>query len=113
MFKVMGHSTKNQKRDADVVFFHGHQGILICNGGVTMSNDKQSEQRNHKSMLTEEHRQRREQDRKYEGRGKYFTDVDRMVNEGLGGGEVTAENGHIGRSMTDEIKKERNDNPNR
>jgi hypothetical protein len=110
---VMGHSTKNQKRDADdAVFFSCQQGILISNGGVTMSYDKQRGQRNHKD-IQDEHRKQRVQDRKYEGRDKYFTDVDRMVNEGLGGGEVTAENGHIGHSMTDEIKKERNDNPNR
>ncbi|HEX7057766.1 MAG TPA: hypothetical protein VF260_11330 [Bacilli bacterium] len=30
-----------------------------------------------------------------------FNDVDRMVNEGLGGGNVTINNGYIGDSTTD------------
>lgn len=32
----------------------------------------------------------------FEGKGKYELDVDRMVNEGLGGGRVTEHNGYIG-----------------
>ncbi len=30
-----------------------------------------------------------EKDTKYEGRDEYFMDVDRMINEGLGGGIVS------------------------
>lgn len=37
----------------------------------------------------------------YEGREDYDMDVDRMVNEGLGGGQVTLQNGLIGSSTTD------------
>ncbi|MEK3912883.1 hypothetical protein [Paenibacillus sp. FSL H7-0331] len=36
-----------------------------------------------------------------QGREDYFMDIDRMVNEGLGGGNVTMSNGHIGESTTD------------
>ncbi|GAB2719982.1 hypothetical protein ACFQWB_06740 [Paenibacillus thermoaerophilus] len=36
-----------------------------------------------------------------EGRKEYFMDIDRMVNEGLGGGQVTVHNGLIGDSTTD------------
>ncbi|SFL72272.1 hypothetical protein SAMN03159341_1097 [Paenibacillus sp. 1_12] len=36
-----------------------------------------------------------------QGREDYFMDIDRMVNEGLGGGNVTLSNGHIGESTTD------------
>ncbi|HEY8529081.1 MAG TPA: hypothetical protein VIL22_05310 [Paenibacillaceae bacterium] len=32
----------------------------------------------------------------FEGKEKYELDVDRMVNEGLGGGRVTEHNGYIG-----------------
>jgi len=37
----------------------------------------------------------------HEGRSEYEMDVDRMVNEGLGGGQVTYHNGLIGHSTTD------------
>ena len=37
----------------------------------------------------------------YEGRDDYFMDIDRMVNEGLGGGNVTLQNGLIDESTTD------------
>jgi hypothetical protein len=36
-----------------------------------------------------------------EGRNKHFMDIDRMVNEGLGGGTVTVHNGLIGETTTD------------
>jgi hypothetical protein len=36
-----------------------------------------------------------------QGRGEYFMDIDRMVNEGLGGGYVTLSNGLIEESTTD------------
>ncbi len=41
------------------------------------------------------------QDQDYEGKEDHFMDVDRMVNEGLGGGNVTEDNGYIGDSTTD------------
>ncbi|WP_170318232.1 hypothetical protein [Paenibacillus thalictri] len=37
----------------------------------------------------------------HQGREDYFMDVDRMVNEGLGGGNVTLHNGLIDESTTD------------
>lgn len=36
-----------------------------------------------------------------EGREQHFMDIDRMVNEGLGGGQVTMDNGFIGDTTTD------------
>ncbi|MCF8565501.1 hypothetical protein LLE49_12320 [Alicyclobacillus tolerans] len=35
-----------------------------------------------------------------DSREKYFVDIDRMVNEGLGGGQVTTDNGLIEHSTT-------------
>lgn len=35
------------------------------------------------------------------GRDVYYMDIDRMVNEGLGGGQVTYQNGLIDNSTTD------------
>ena len=40
-------------------------------------------------------------DGKHEGREDYFMDIDRMVTEGLGGGQVTLHNGLIDESTTD------------
>lgn len=37
----------------------------------------------------------------HEGRDAYFMDIDRMVNEGLGGGNVTLHNGLIEETTTD------------
>lgn len=45
-------------------------------------------------------------DRKHEGRDDYFMDIDRMVNEGLGGGNVTLQNGLIDESTTDTMDQE-------
>jgi hypothetical protein len=39
-----------------------------------------------------------------DGRSEYFMDVDRMVNEGLGGGTVTINNGLIDDSTTDTME---------
>lgn len=36
-----------------------------------------------------------------QGRDEYFMDIDRMVNEGLGGGRVTTNNGAIYETTTD------------
>ncbi|MCA0755731.1 hypothetical protein KP806_11795 [Paenibacillus sp. N4] len=41
-----------------------------------------------------------------EGRDDYFMDIDRMVNEGLGGGNVTMQNGLIDESTTDTMDNE-------
>lgn len=38
-----------------------------------------------------------------EGRDNYDMDIDRMVNEGLGGGHVTMHNGLIAESTTDNM----------
>lgn len=40
-----------------------------------------------------------------EGRDQYFMDIDRMVNEGLGGGQVTEHNGLIGDTTTDTMNE--------
>ncbi|NHN31959.1 hypothetical protein [Paenibacillus agricola] len=37
----------------------------------------------------------------HQGRAEYFMDIDRMVNEGLGGGNVTYSNGLIEETTTD------------
>ncbi|WP_136603710.1 hypothetical protein [Paenibacillus dokdonensis] len=39
----------------------------------------------------------------------HMFDIDRMVNEGLGGGEITADNGYIGDSTTDSMVPEPHD----
>jgi hypothetical protein len=36
-----------------------------------------------------------------EGRDEYFMDIDRMINEGLGGGNVTMHNGLIEETAVD------------
>ena len=41
-----------------------------------------------------------------EGRDDYFMDIDRMVNEGLGGGYVSPQNGLIDETTTDTIVPE-------
>lgn len=40
-------------------------------------------------------------DTHHQGREDYFMDIDRMVNEGLGGGYVSLKNGLIEESTTD------------
>lgn len=40
-----------------------------------------------------------------EGRDDYFMDIDRMINEGLGGGNVTLHNGLIDASTTDTMNE--------
>lgn len=42
-----------------------------------------------------EEKKRRLPDSNYEGRDKLFMDIDRMVNEGLGGGQVSGQTGLI------------------
>ncbi|WP_258166362.1 hypothetical protein [Paenibacillus sp. PCH8] len=44
-------------------------------------------------------------------RESFMLDIDRMVNEGLGGGQVTEENGYISDSTTDTMIQERHDDP--
>ena len=48
-------------------------------------------------------------DARHEGREDYFMDIDRMVNEGLGGGQVTEHNGLIDESTTDTMEPETKD----
>ncbi|WP_199731721.1 hypothetical protein [Cohnella endophytica] len=47
-------------------------------------------------------------DSKHEGKDVYDMDIDRMINEGLGGGQVTVHNGLITESSTDYMEA---DNP--
>ncbi|HZG80421.1 MAG TPA: hypothetical protein VEZ13_06560 [Brevibacillus sp.] len=44
-----------------------------------------------------------ERDSNYEGRDAYDMDIDRMVNEGLGGGQVTEQNGLIEETSVDTL----------
>ncbi|EXX87954.1 hypothetical protein BG53_13480 [Paenibacillus darwinianus] len=44
------------------------------------------------------------QDARHEGRDDYDMDIDRMVNEGLGGGQVTLGNGLIDDTTTDTMQ---------
>lgn len=48
-----------------------------------------------------EHKQQADREPYAEGRDLYDMDIDRMVNEGLGGGQVTMHNGLIDASTTD------------
>lgn len=45
-----------------------------------------------------------DQDSVHQGRDQYFMDIDRMVNEGLGGGNVTMHNGLIEETTTDTME---------
>ncbi|MGN7411397.1 hypothetical protein [Paenibacillus sp. SAF-068] len=44
-------------------------------------------------------------------RESFMLDIDRMVNEGLGGGQVTENNGYIGDSTTDSMVRESHNDP--
>ncbi|WP_281884564.1 hypothetical protein [Paenibacillus sp. YYML68] len=44
-------------------------------------------------------------DTSHEGRDSYFMDIDRMINEGLGGGMVSMQNGLIEETTTDTMKE--------
>lgn len=45
-----------------------------------------------------------DQEAMHEGRDDHFMDIDRMINEGLGGGNVTMGNGLIGETTTDTMQ---------
>lgn len=45
----------------------------------------------------------------HEGRDEYFVDIDRMINEGLGGGQVTSDNGLIAEAIEFEHEAEPQD----
>jgi hypothetical protein len=45
-----------------------------------------------------------QRDSLYESRDEMFMDIDRMVNEGLGGGIVSTQNGLIEETSTDTMK---------
>lgn len=44
-------------------------------------------------------------DSRNEGREENFMDIDRMINEGLGGGNVTLDNGLIEETTTDTMQE--------
>ncbi|EGL81673.1 hypothetical protein CathTA2_2859 [Caldalkalibacillus thermarum TA2.A1] len=50
---------------------------------------------------------KRNHDPDHEGRDRYFVDIDRMINEGLGGGQVTLDNGLIeeARELSEEVNR--------
>jgi len=50
--------------------------------------------------------ERRHDDADHEGREQYDMDVDRMINEGLGGGTVTMHNGLIEETSIGTMKDE-------
>lgn len=54
--------------------------------------------KNDEQQMTDESR--------FEGRDESYMDIDRMVNEGLGGGNVTLHNGLIAESTTDTMEPE-------
>ncbi|MFD0869557.1 Uncharacterised protein [Chlamydia abortus] len=56
--------------------------------------------------MAENKEDKRKQDELNEGRDERFMDIDRMVNEGLGGGNVTVDNGWIDESTTDTMDEE-------
>lgn len=51
-------------------------------------------------------KKKRQPDSLWEGRDEMFMDIDRMVNEGLGGGRVTGQNGLIQHTTTDTMDDE-------
>jgi hypothetical protein len=66
---------------------------------------KEDEEENQRHQRFQE---AKEKDVDTQGRGKYWMDVDRMVNEGLGGGHVGPETGRIEQSieLEEEFSKE-------
>jgi hypothetical protein len=46
-------------------------------------------------------------DTEYEGRDENWMDIDRMINEGLGGGTVSPHNGLIEETTTDTMEEEK------
>ncbi|MFD2115420.1 hypothetical protein ACFSTH_12555 [Paenibacillus yanchengensis] len=40
----------------------------------------------------------------HEGKSEAEMDIDRMINEGLGGGQVTMNNGFVGKTTTDTME---------
>ncbi|MDQ6421158.1 hypothetical protein RB620_17175 [Paenibacillus sp. LHD-117] len=62
-----------------------------------MTEQNQAEEKNLQAQAAEPH---------YEGRETYDMDIDRMVNEGLGGGNVSMQNGLIAESTTDTMTSE-------
>lgn len=62
--------------------------------------DKLKNQRNQGKLEELENRQLANANT-YQGRENSLMDIDRMVNEGLGGGQVTLHNGLIGETTTD------------
>lgn len=55
----------------------------------------------------EERGNKAEEDSIHEGRDHYDMDVDRMINEGLGGGQVTMNNGLISETTTGTMEEDR------
>jgi hypothetical protein len=45
-------------------------------------------------------------DMDHEGRDDHFMDIDRMINEGLGGGNVTPHNGLIEETTTETMEED-------
>lgn len=57
--------------------------------------------------MTDKQERKEEEYDWYDGRDERFLDVDRMVNEGLGGGTVSPQNGYIGDSTTDTMDEDK------
>ena len=51
-------------------------------------------------------KKKRQPDSRYEGRDEMFMDIDRMVNEGLGGGRVSDQTGLIEPTTTNTMDDE-------
>lgn len=55
-------------------------------------------------MAKQENKLKTRHDARFEGRNEYDMDVDRMINEGLGGGRVTIHNGLITGTTTEAME---------
>lgn len=56
--------------------------------------------------MAEDENMQAEPDSIHEGRDEYDMDVDRMINEGLGGGQVTMHNGLISETTTGTMEED-------
>jgi hypothetical protein len=65
------------------------------------SKNQETQNQNQTELKQSEQLEQVSSDAFQQGRENYFMDIDRMVNEGLGGGYVSVNNGLIEESTTD------------
>lgn len=73
--------------------------VPICRGHIDDENPL------HRAEATERMDNPNETDSLFEGKDVYDMDIDRMINEGLGGGQVTIHNGRIEETTTDTMEE--------